>query len=44
MCSAFAEPIKYPDSRREERIDKLHGVNVADPYRWLEENESKSEP
>ena len=42
MCSAFAEPIKYPDARREDRIDKLHGVDVADPYRWLEDDVRKS--
>jgi prolyl oligopeptidase len=42
MCSAFAEPIKYPDTRREDRIDKLHGVDVPDPYRWLEDDVRKS--
>lgn len=25
-----------PPTRREERIDQYHGVDVADPYRWLE--------
>ena len=27
----------YPASRRTEIVDKLHGVEVADPYRWLED-------
>jgi prolyl oligopeptidase len=31
----------YPHSRREERVEILHGVAVADPYRWLEEPDSE---
>ncbi len=27
---------KYPETRRVEQVDTLHGVQVADPYRWLE--------
>lgn len=27
----------YPESRVSELIDVLHGVRVADPYRWLED-------
>ena len=42
MSSAQAEPIKYPDARREERVEKMHGVAVADPYRWLEDDVRKS--
>lgn len=29
-----------PESRRVELIETLHGVDVADPYRWLEDGES----
>jgi prolyl oligopeptidase len=36
VCSVQAEPLHYPDTRREERVEKLHGVDVPDPYRWLE--------
>ncbi len=32
--------MEYPRSRVEEVSDELHGVAVADPYRWLEEGES----
>jgi len=28
--------IAYPATRREECVDAYHGVEVADPYRWLE--------
>ena len=43
MCSAIADPIKYPDTRREDRVEKLHGVDVPDPYRWLEDDVRKSD-
>jgi prolyl oligopeptidase len=35
-----SKQIAYPASRRVEQIDVLHGVEVADPYRWLEEIDS----
>ncbi|HJZ94533.1 MAG TPA: prolyl oligopeptidase family serine peptidase [Gemmataceae bacterium] len=42
MCSATADPISYPDARREDRAEKMHGVSVLDPYRWLEDDVRKS--
>src|SRR5947209_19542492 len=30
----------YPATRRIDAADTLHGVRVADPYRWLEEEKS----
>jgi prolyl oligopeptidase len=30
----------YPETRQEPVIDNYHGVEVADPYRWLEDDNS----
>lgn len=32
--------LPYPQTRRGDVVEVLHGVSVADPYRWLEEPES----
>jgi prolyl oligopeptidase len=31
---------RYPPARRDDLIETLHGVPVADPYRWLEDDNS----
>jgi len=40
LCTLLATPattdITYPASRRDGTVEVLHGVDVADPYRWLE--------
>ena len=36
------DPTGYPAARRGDTVDVLHGVEVADPYRWLE-NEQNDE-
>src|SRR5262245_52066662 len=30
----------YPPTRRGETVEKLHGTELADPYRWLEDGSS----
>jgi len=33
-CASIAE---YPETRKVSQIDLLHGIEVEDPYRWLED-------
>jgi prolyl oligopeptidase len=42
LVPAEDQPLKYPDTRRTDQVDLLHGIKVADPYRWLEEDVRKS--
>jgi prolyl oligopeptidase len=37
---ARARRLAYPPARRLDQVDLLHGVPVADPYRWLEDLDS----
>ena len=32
--------LRYPATKAEDVIDEIHGVKVADPYRWLENKEN----
>ena len=33
-------PLPYPETRRDDTVDVLHGERVADHYRWLEDTSS----
>ena len=35
-----SQPLKYPSAAAGDVVEKLHGVEIADPYRWLEDEQS----
>jgi len=37
---AVTPALQYPETRRVDQVDELHGVKVSDPYRWLEDGTS----
>ncbi|CAN5636612.1 prolyl oligopeptidase family serine peptidase [soil metagenome] len=40
LAGAQATSIDYPPTQQVGQVDTLHGVVVADPYRWLEDTDS----
>jgi prolyl oligopeptidase len=38
LAKAAEGELTYPSTKRVEVVEKLHGTEVADPYRWLEED------
>jgi prolyl oligopeptidase len=44
LSSSFAAPdgtrLTYPDTRKVDQVDDYFGTKVADPYRWLEDDNS----
>jgi len=40
QTGAGQEQLKYPRTRTVDHVDSYHGVNVSDPYRWLEDDNS----
>jgi prolyl oligopeptidase len=39
-AAAFAQQLNYPVARKVDQVDVYHGVKIADPYRWLEDDNS----
>jgi len=40
-CNQTQERLDYPETRKTDQIDNYHGTEVPDPYRWLEDDNSK---
>jgi len=38
---SFAQGPDYPETRKVDQVDDYHGTKVADPYRWLEDDNSQ---
>ena len=33
--------LQYPETKKGETVEDYHGTKVADPYRWLEDDNSE---
>ena len=40
VCAPAGAPIAYPTTKKVDQQDNYHGTTIADPYRWLEDDNS----
>jgi prolyl oligopeptidase len=40
ITSAWSQHLDYPQTRKGDQVDDYHGTKIADPYRWLEDDNS----
>jgi prolyl oligopeptidase len=40
LGGSVVDTVRYPLTRRGDTVDHVHGIRVADPYRWLEADDS----
>src|SRR5262245_46144440 len=41
FATTAQQTIHYPGTRKVDQVDNYHGTRVADPYRWLEDDNSE---
>ena len=41
ITQSEAQSIKYPNTKKVDTVDVYFGTKVNDPYRWLEDDNSK---
>src|SRR5215217_6921943 len=41
VLTAQKAQLTYPDTRKVDTVTTYHGMKVADPYRWLEDDKSE---
>ena len=41
-CNSHKSKLAYPDTHKEDVVDTYFGVEVRDPYRWLEDDRSEA--
>jgi prolyl oligopeptidase len=41
LLAADGRKINYPETSKVAHVDDYHGIKIADPYRWLEDPDSK---